>query len=156
MKTVIPVPATPSLVVQGTDERFPVRRIYCVGRNYADHAREMGMDPLREPPFFFGKPADVVVPGGGASEIAASIAVADAAAEVPTIEQYSMRAFADALETLPSALAENSGLDPIFQVSRARAAQRAHQNPRPRSWGESNPDAAPSAQTHTLPRAQSK
>jgi len=66
LKTVIPVPATPSLVVQGTDERFPVRRIYCVGRNYADHAREMGMDPLREPPFFFGKPADVVVPGGGA------------------------------------------------------------------------------------------
>jgi fumarylpyruvate hydrolase len=45
---------------------FPVRRIYCIGRNYADHAREMGMDPDREPPFFFGKPHDVVVPGGGA------------------------------------------------------------------------------------------
>lgn len=66
MKTVIPVPTIPTLAVLGTDERFPVRRIYCVGRNYADHAREMGMDPLREPPFFFGKPSDVVVPGGGA------------------------------------------------------------------------------------------
>jgi fumarylpyruvate hydrolase len=43
---------------------FPVRRVYCVGRNYADHAREMGGDPDREPPFFFGKPADAVVPSG--------------------------------------------------------------------------------------------
>jgi fumarylpyruvate hydrolase len=44
---------------------FPVRRIYCIGRNYADHAKEMGADPMREPPFFFGKPQDAVVPGGG-------------------------------------------------------------------------------------------
>ena len=44
---------------------FPVRRIWCVGRNYAEHAREMGGDPVREPPFFFAKPADSVVPNGG-------------------------------------------------------------------------------------------
>ncbi len=43
---------------------FPVRRIYCVGRNYAEHAREMGHDPDREPPFFFMKPADAVLTGG--------------------------------------------------------------------------------------------
>ena len=43
---------------------FPVRRIFCVGRNYADHAREMGHDPDREPPFFFTKPADAVLTGG--------------------------------------------------------------------------------------------
>ncbi|HEY4201364.1 MAG TPA: fumarylacetoacetate hydrolase family protein [Devosiaceae bacterium] len=43
---------------------FPVRRVYCVGRNYADHAREMGHDPNREPPFFFGKPADALVTDG--------------------------------------------------------------------------------------------
>jgi fumarylpyruvate hydrolase len=43
---------------------FPVRRIYCVGRNYAEHAREMGHDPNAEPPFFFSKPADAVVTGG--------------------------------------------------------------------------------------------
>jgi fumarylpyruvate hydrolase len=43
---------------------FPVRRIFCVGRNYAEHAREMGGDPTREPPFFFSKPADSLVTGG--------------------------------------------------------------------------------------------
>jgi len=50
------------LPVAGTDARFPVRRVYCVGRNYAGHAREMGSDPDREPPFFFCKPGDAVVP----------------------------------------------------------------------------------------------
>ena len=50
--------------VSGTDALFPVRRIYCVGRNYADHIREMGFDPDREPPFFFNKPADAIVPNG--------------------------------------------------------------------------------------------
>lgn len=50
----------PSLAVAGSSERFPVRRIFCVGRNYAEHAREMGFDPDREPPFFFMKPADAV------------------------------------------------------------------------------------------------
>lgn len=52
--------------ISGSDEVFPVRRVYCIGRNYAAHAREMGSDPTREPPFFFMKPADavqVVLPG---------------------------------------------------------------------------------------------
>ncbi len=47
---------------------FPVRRVYCVGRNYAAHAREMGGDPSREPPFFFTKPADALVTGGADTE----------------------------------------------------------------------------------------
>lgn len=56
-------PADPVAVpVAGSPDRFPVRRVYCVGRNYAAHAREMGFDPDREPPFFFCKPADAVVP----------------------------------------------------------------------------------------------
>ena len=46
--------------VAGTGELFPVRRIYCIGRNYAAHAREMGSDPTREPPFFFQKPTDAI------------------------------------------------------------------------------------------------
>ncbi|CAM2140310.1 fumarylpyruvate hydrolase [Pararobbsia alpina] len=50
-----------SVPVAGSDAQFPVRRIYCVGRNYEAHAREMGHDPNREPPFFFAKPADAVV-----------------------------------------------------------------------------------------------
>lgn len=58
-------PAETLIPVVGSDALFPVRRIYCVGRNYAEHAREMGVDPNREPPFFFSKPRDAVVPGGG-------------------------------------------------------------------------------------------
>lgn len=58
---VFDAPKQASLAVQGTDNRFPVRRIFCVGRNYEAHAREMGNDPEREPPFFFTKPADAVV-----------------------------------------------------------------------------------------------
>jgi fumarylpyruvate hydrolase len=56
----------PSISILGSDALFPVRRIWCVGQNYADHAREMGGNPDREPPFFFAKPADAIVPGGGA------------------------------------------------------------------------------------------
>ncbi len=50
--------------IRGSDQLFPVRRIYCVGRNYADHAREMGHDPTREAPFFFQKPADALDQSG--------------------------------------------------------------------------------------------
>ena len=60
---VIPSPAAPTVPVRGGGA-FPVRRIYCVGRNYAEHAREMGHDPDREAPFFFMKPADAVLVGG--------------------------------------------------------------------------------------------
>ena len=62
---VIPAPVTPSLAVEGSSVRFPIRRVFCVGRNYAAHAREMGKDPTREPPFFFMKPADAVVAAEG-------------------------------------------------------------------------------------------
>ncbi|WP_137752376.1 fumarylacetoacetate hydrolase family protein [Sphingopyxis sp. L1A2A] len=62
MNLVFPV-ATPSAEIDGSDQRFPIRRIFCVGKNYADHAREMGGDPDREPPFFFSKPADAVITG---------------------------------------------------------------------------------------------
>lgn len=53
--------AVPTVEIAGSDDRFPVRRIFCVGRNYAEHAREMGGAPDREPPFFFSKPADALV-----------------------------------------------------------------------------------------------
>ncbi len=57
--------AVVTLPIVGQAARFPVNRIYCVGRNYADHAREMGHDPDREPPFFFMKPANTIVTDGG-------------------------------------------------------------------------------------------
>jgi len=63
MSFAIPAFDIPSLPVAGSRDRFPVRRIYCIGRNYAAHAREMGADE-REPPFFFLKPADAIVHSG--------------------------------------------------------------------------------------------
>jgi fumarylpyruvate hydrolase len=64
MRFVFDPPAQPSVAIVGSEARFPVRRIFCVGRNYADHVREMGNDPKSEPPIFFTKPADAVVESG--------------------------------------------------------------------------------------------
>jgi fumarylpyruvate hydrolase len=61
---VISPPPVPSLRVVGSDDEFPVRRIYCIGRNYAEHAIEMGHDPTKEPPFFFQKNPDNLLPDG--------------------------------------------------------------------------------------------
>ena len=68
-KTLFPLP-TMTIPVVGSDASFPVRRVYCIGRNYAAHAREMGSDPNREPPFFFQKPTDAIqfVPPGSTGE----------------------------------------------------------------------------------------
>ena len=62
MTTPFPAWDLPTVPVVGSADRFPVRHIYCVGRNYAEHAKEMGGDATKEPPFFFTKPADAVVP----------------------------------------------------------------------------------------------
>ena len=61
---VFPIPPVPAVRVRGSDARYPVSRIFCVGRNYAAHAREMGFDPDREPPFYFTKPANALVESG--------------------------------------------------------------------------------------------
>jgi fumarylpyruvate hydrolase len=62
---VVVPPTVPSLPVRDSADRFPIRHVFCVGRNYAAHAREMGKDPDREPPFFFMKPADAVIDAEG-------------------------------------------------------------------------------------------
>ena len=64
MTYAIEYPGPTTLPVAESNQAFPVGRIYCVGRNYAEHAREMGHDPDREPPFFFMKPPDAIVPSG--------------------------------------------------------------------------------------------
>jgi len=64
MSFAITVPVVPSLPIAGSDVRFPVRRIYCIGRNYAEHAREMGAEAPRTQPMFFMKPADAIVTDG--------------------------------------------------------------------------------------------
>src|SRR5262245_25329806 len=61
---VFPAPEIASLPISGLAERFPVRRIHCIGRNYVAHVREMGGDESREPPIFFQKPNDCIVPDG--------------------------------------------------------------------------------------------
>ena len=71
MSFVFTPPAVVAVPVVNSEQKFAVRRVYCVGRNYAAHAVEMGFDPDREPPFFFCKPTDAVVP------------VADGARRVP-------------------------------------------------------------------------
>jgi fumarylpyruvate hydrolase len=73
----------PSIAVEGSDARFPVGRIYCVGRNYADHAREMGHDPDREPPFFFMKAANSIVQNG--STIAYPVGTKDVHHEIEMV-----------------------------------------------------------------------
>jgi fumarylpyruvate hydrolase len=65
MSYVFTPPAVTALPIRGSDQLFPVRRVYCVGRNYAAHSIEMGGDPDREEPFFFQKNPDNLVPGGG-------------------------------------------------------------------------------------------
>ena len=64
MNFVIPAPPIASVEVAGSDDRFPVRRIYCIGRNYLAHRKEMGHDD-RKPPFYFQKPADALLASGG-------------------------------------------------------------------------------------------
>jgi len=61
---VIAPPVIAAVPIKGSRQMFPVRRIFCVGRNYAEHAIEMGSDPTREPPFYFAKPADALVVNG--------------------------------------------------------------------------------------------
>ncbi len=64
MSFVFTAPETPSVAINGSDDRFPVHRIYCIGRNYLAHIKEMGNDE-RQPPFFFQKPLDALLPSGG-------------------------------------------------------------------------------------------
>lgn len=61
---VVPAAPRPTVAVEGSALRFPVRRIFCVGRNYPEHSREMGFGDVRAPPFFFTKPADAVIASG--------------------------------------------------------------------------------------------
>lgn len=82
MNFVFPPPPVASLPVRGSDRHFPIRRVYCVGRNYAEHAREMGHDPDQEPPFFFQKNPDNVV---HATEIPYPPATADLHFEIELV-----------------------------------------------------------------------
>lgn len=79
----VPQLPQPTIAIFGSKLHFPVRRIYCVGRNYADHVREMGNDPKRDLPFFFSKPADAVI--GSGSRLAFPSRTADLHHEVELV-----------------------------------------------------------------------
>lgn len=114
-------PAVP--VVGGGD--FPVRRIYCVGRNYADHAIEMGHDPTREPPFFFSKPADAVAPGDG--EVRYPLLTANLHHEVELVVALSGGGENIAVERAPACIFGYAvGLDLTRRDIQARAKDKGH------------------------------
>ena len=103
MSHIFALPERPSAAIAGTDATFPVRRIFCIGRNYAAHAREMGKDPDREAPFFFTKWADALVPNG------ATIAYP------PQTANYQYEAeLVIAIGKEGSAIAEENALDLVF------------------------------------------
>jgi fumarylpyruvate hydrolase len=145
MTFVLPPPATPSVAVHGTADRFPVRRIFCVGRNYEAHAREMGRDPSREPPFFFMKPADTVIDDGAAvpyppetsnlqHEIELVIAIGTGGADIP----------------------EDKALEHVFgyavgiDLTRRDLQLKARDLGRPWDWGKGFDHSAPIAAIHPV------
>jgi fumarylpyruvate hydrolase len=138
-------PPVPSVAIAGTDARFPVRRIFCVGRNYAAHAREMGRDPDREPPFFFLKPADTVVDDGATVpyppetgnfhyEIELIVAIGKAGADIPVTR------------TLDHVFGYGVGID----LTRRDLQLAARAQGRPWDWGKGFDLSAPIAPIHPV------
>lgn len=142
---VLALPPVASVAVAGTSERFPVRRIFCVGRNYAAHAREMGRDPDREPPFFFLKPADTVVDDGATVpyppetsnfhyEIELIVAIGRSGSDIP------------AEQALGHVYGYGVGID----LTRRDLQLAAREQGRPWDWGKGFDRSAPIAPLHPV------
>ncbi len=138
MSFVIPDVPDASVAVAGRGDVFPVHRIYCVGRNYAAHAREMGSDPDREPPFFFTKPADAVI--GDGSTLPFPLATADLHHEIELV-------VAVAKEGVD--IPEETALDHIYgyavglDMTRRDLQQQAKDTRRPWDAGKAFDQSAP-------------
>jgi len=139
-------PAEPaSVAIAGQEARFPVRRIFCVGRNYAAHAREMGKDPDRDPPFFFTKPADAVV------EDKATVPYP------PQTENFHYEAeLVVAIGTGGANIAEEDALSHIYgyavgnDLTRRDLQLTAREQGRPWDWGKAFDLSAPIAPIHPV------
>ena len=152
MAYVFPPPAQPSVAVFGTTDRFPVRRIFCVGRNYAAHAKEMGSDPTREPPFFFTKPADAVLDAG-----------LEAHARMPyppeTKNFHHEVELAVALKAGGADISRDAALSHVFGYAVALDLTRrdlqfaARDTGRPWDWGKAFDHSAPLAPIHRVETA---
>jgi fumarylpyruvate hydrolase len=144
-KFVIAPPAQPSVAVVGTEDRFPVRRIYCVGRNYAAHAREMGKDPDREPPFFFQKPSDAVIDDGAA--IAYPPECENFHYEIELVVAIAQEGFDVSPEkALDLVYGYGVGID----LTRRDQQFKARDAGRPWDWGKGFDRSAPCAPLHTV------
>jgi fumarylpyruvate hydrolase len=142
---VLPPPPQASVAVAGIAGRFAVRRIFCVGRNYAAHAREMGKDPDREPPFFFMKPADALVDSGATVpyppdtqnlhyEMEMVVAIGKGGAGVPTEK------------ALDLVFGYGCGID----LTRRDLQDKAKQMARPWDWSKGFDRSAPCAPIHRV------
>jgi fumarylpyruvate hydrolase len=146
-----PFPAWPPVLVPiaGTGEHFPVRHIYCVGRNYAEHAKEMGGDSSKEPPFFFTKAADaiVAVEAGGVGRIRYPLATKNFHHEIELVVAIGKagvkRTAADALELV---YGYATGLD----MTRRDLQNQMREMKRPWDIGKSFAQAAPIAPIHRV------
>lgn len=136
-------PAPPAVAVAGEQGRFPVRRIFCVGRNYAAHAREMGKDPDREPPFFFTKPADAVVDSG--ATVPYPPETSNLHYEIELIVAMGREGFDISRETaLDLVFGYGVGID----LTRRDLQFEARDKGRPWDWGKAFDQSAPIAPLH--------
>lgn len=143
---VIAPPAIPSVPVAGGG-LFPVRRIFCIGRNYPEHAREMGHDPEREPPFFFSKPADALVTGG--AETPYPPATADLHHEIELVVAIGMEGAAISLaDALHHVWGYAAGIDLTRRDLQAAAKKQARPWDMAKAFDHSAPigDIVPAAQ----------
>src|SRR3954466_355106 len=142
---ILPPPPQPSVAVAGETRRFAVRRIFCVGRNYADHAREMGADPTRELPFFFCKPADALVEDGATipyppqtkdlqHEVELVVAIAKGGSDIPRDQ----------------ALSHVFGYGVGIDLTRRDLQQEAKDKKRPWDWGKGFDQSAPLSALKTV------
>jgi fumarylpyruvate hydrolase len=137
----------PSIPIAGSTQRFPVRHIYCVGRNYAEHAKEMGGDAVKEPPFFFTKPADAIVPvaAGETGAIAYPLATTNLHHEIELVVAIGRAGVRIAPEEAASLVFGYAvGLD----MTRRDLQNAMREQKRPWDIGKSFAQAAPVAPLH--------
>jgi len=144
-----PVWEIPTVPVHGSAERFPVRHIYCVGRNYAEHAREMGGDPNKEPPFFFTKPFDAIVP-------VVPPAIGDVRYPLGTKDYHFEIELVVAIGSVGVRVAPENALDLVWgygvglDMTRRDLQGQAKKTGRPWDYGKSFAQSAPIAPLHPV------
>jgi fumarylpyruvate hydrolase len=140
---VLAPPEPASVAVVGSQARFPVRRIFCVGRNYAAHTIEMGGDPEREAPFFFTKPADAVVDSG--AHIPYPVMTSDVHHEIELVVAIGKAGFDIPEErTFDHVWGYGVGID----LTRRDLQGEAKKAGRPWDWGKAFDNSAPCAPLH--------